>query len=84
MTCRICNQPCCKPIEGPPQHIYIKESYDTIGHWAKPLGDCDLCWYHQKKVDGHFDRSDEYFRFNRGPHEWTPYKSFYPPGSQYL
>ena len=84
MACKICGVECCKPTEGKTVRFYFKGSYETTGFPSKPMADCDLCWYHREKVDGHFDRSDEYFRFNRGPHECTPYKSFYPPGSQYL
>jgi hypothetical protein len=82
MACKICGQQCCKPTEGETTRFAWKP--ETIGFPARPMADSDLCWYHQKKADGHFTRSDEYFRFNRGPHECVPYKIFYPPGSQYL
>ena len=85
MTCKLCGQACCKPDKTQPSvKVFVKNLYDTTGHWAHPMKDSDLCWYHAKKVAGHFDRGEEYFRFNRGPHECVPYNSFYPPGSQYL
>jgi hypothetical protein len=84
MTCKICGSECCKPSSRPAEKVYVPHVFDTIGTYLRPMEDCDLCWYHQKKANGHLDRGDEYYRFNRGPHEWTPYKSFYPPGSQYL
>jgi hypothetical protein len=80
MTCKICGVECCKPTEGATVRVFHKDFFTTCGYPSKPMADSDLCWYHQKKADGHFDRSDEYFRFNQGPHEWTPYKSFYPQG----
>lgn len=68
MACKICGQPCSKPVEGKPIHVFCKGTHDTIGYWAKPLEDADLCWFHQKQVDGHFDRGDEYYR---KPDQWT-------------
>lgn len=68
MTCQICHTPCTKPVKGEPVHVYIKDVYETVGHWAKPLEDADLCWYHRKVADGHFSRGDEYYR---KPDVWT-------------
>jgi hypothetical protein len=71
-------------IEGPSTLQYVKSQHQTIGVWCFPMEDMDVCTYHAKKAEGHFDRDSEHFRFNVGPHEWTKYESYYTTESPYF
>ena len=84
MPCKECDGLAVAVGEGENVHFYIPNFHMTIGSWHKPFVDAELCSYHRRKAEGHFDRDPEHFRFNRGPHEWTHYESFYPPESPYV
>jgi len=88
MPCEECGGLAVEPDKSKPsERVYPGGTYaaqDAFGTWIYPTKPAKLCSYHRRKAEGHFDRDPEYYRFNRGPHEWTHYKSYYPAGSPYL
>lgn len=87
MPCSECGGLAVQPDKSRPSELcfpgYPYHDKQASGTWLYPTKPAQLCSYHRRKAEGHFDRDPEYYRFNKGPHEWTQYSSYYPPESPY-